>query len=130
MTSPDDCIPKKSKGNFSKDQPDGAGGSKKTKVQKLCQHCSQLSPNSMYTHNPADYQKWNADGMSKFKPNKHSNFKINNAHAMDGDMKACFAQMRKDLNNDMKKKFKSKKSKKKSKKYYDSSDSSNCSDSN
>jgi len=48
---------------------------------------------------------------------------------MDGDMKACFAQMRKDLKKDMKRKFKSKKNKKKSKKYYDSSDFSDSSDS-
>ena len=127
MKNPDDRIPKKSKGKFSKDQP---GSSKKHKQQKLCQKCAKWSPNSMQTHNTADCRKWNEDGTSKFsKSNKRGNFKSNNAHAMDGDMKACFAQMRKDLKKDMKKKFKSKKSKKKSKKYYDSSDSSDSSDS-
>ena len=68
----------------------------------------------MQTHNTADCRKWNKDGTSKFsKSNKRSTYKNNNAHAMDGNMKACFAQMRKDLKKDMKKKFKSKKSKKK-----------------
>ena len=52
----------------------------------------------MQTHNTADCCKWNDDDTSKFnKSNKDGHYKNNNAHAMDGDMKACFAQMRKDL---------------------------------
>ena len=82
----------------------------------------------MQTHNMANCRKLNADGTSKFKSNKRCNYESNNAHGMDGDMKACFTQMRKDLKKDTKKKFMSKKSKKKSKKYYDSSDSSDGSD--
>jgi len=48
---------------------------------------------------------------------------------MGDNMKAWFAQKRKDLKKDMKKKCKCKKSKKKSKKFYDSSESSDGSDS-
>ena len=100
MTSSEDHIPNQSKGKFSKDQPDS---SKKTKVQKLYQHRSQWIPNSMHTHNMADCRKWNADGTSNFKSNKYRNYKGNNARAMECHMKVCFAQMRRDLKNDMQK---------------------------
>jgi len=85
MKNPKDCIQKKSKGKFSKGQP---GGSKKIKVEKLCQNCGKWNPNSMHTHNTVDCRKWSA---------VHGTYKSNNDHAMDGDMKVCFAQMRKDL---------------------------------
>ena len=94
MRSPDDQIPKKSKGKFSQDQP---GGSKKNKEQKLYQHCSQWSPNSMYTHITADCCKWNADGTQKFKPNKRGNYKNSNAHAMDGLWKRALLKCAKTL---------------------------------
>ena len=67
----------------------------------------------MQTHNTTDCRKWNADDTSKFKSNKRDNYKSNNDHVTDGNMKECFAQnMCKDLKKDMKKKFKSKKNKK------------------
>jgi len=83
----------------------------------------------MYTQNTADCHKWNADDMQKFKPNR-CEFMSNNDHALEGNMKACFAKMCKDLKKDLKKKFKSKKNKRKTNKHYGSSDPSDSSDSN
>jgi len=86
MKNPEDGIPKKSKGKLSKDQ---LVGSKKHKQQKLCQKCAKWSPNSMQTHNTPDCHKWSDDGTSKFsKSIKRVTYKNNNAHAMDGYMKA------------------------------------------
>jgi len=127
MKSPEDPIPKKYKGKFSKDQP----GYKKKEVQKLCQNCTKWSPTYMHTpHNTEYCCKWSADSMQKFKPNKKCNFNSNNDHAMEGNVKARFAKIRKCLEKDMQKKSRSKKSKSKFKKYYGSSDSSDIRDSN
>jgi len=94
-------------------------------VPELC----EMESYSIHTPNIEDCRKWNGDSTQKSKPNKQRNYKDNNDHSMEGNMKACIAQIQNDLKQDLKKKSKSKKSKRRSKKYYDSSDSSDSSDS-
>jgi len=92
MKSFKDPILKTSNWRFSKDQ-----SNKKQHMERLWQQGAQWSPNSMHNHNMHDCHKWHADGTSQFTPKKKNYYKTSNVHSKDWDMKACFAQMQKDL---------------------------------
>ena len=73
--------------------------------QKICQYCVQWSRSSMYTHATKDCREWHPGGTSTYSRKS----KNANRHALDSsDMQACFAQMRKE-NENMLKKLSSKK---------------------
>ena len=107
--------PKKACGDDDKSDP-------QPRKKKFCQLCAKHSPTSASTHNTKDCRKWQPDGQPKPWP---SHAKNSNAHSQgdDVDLKACFAQMRKEqaaLKRLLLKKSKTRKSRKKRRRKYDS----------
>ena len=115
MADADQRIPKKPRGDDAKSSPP-------TRSKKHCALCAKHSPDTARTHNTKDCRKWLPNGQPKPWPDKA---KKTNAHSHDEDvdMKACFAQMRKEQNalkRLLLKRVKTRKSRKKRRRKYES----------
>ena len=130
MSGPNKPIPKKARFGKAKESggPSNGGPPSNDHTNKLCQLCAKHSPGCKNSHNTAQCRKWNADGTDKCRAGELGKLRNTNAHSHpEEDMKAVFAQMRKEIKA-LKKLTKKSCKKRSRKRYYDSSDDSDSSD--